>query len=81
MRVYVCEYYIDDKMTAYKNREREKEKSLYGIFANVLNCDIKVSKFKPQLCYYDPFYTNTLEKGMNSLIPQAMGWIIPLVSF
>ena len=32
---------------------------------NVLDCDIIVSKFELQLCYYVHFQTNTLEKGMN----------------
>ena len=40
--------------------------------ANVLDSDIVVSKFKLQLGYYVHFWTNTLGKGMNSLIPPAM---------
>ena len=38
---------------------------------NVLNCSIRiiVSEFEFQLHYYLHFWTNTLGKGMNSLIP------------
>ena len=43
--------------------------SRHGIVANVVDCDIVVSKFKLQSRYYIPFWTNTLAKGMNSLIP------------
>ena len=31
--------------------------------------------------YYVQFRTNTLEKGMNPLVLQAMGWIVPLLFF
>ena len=37
--------------------------------SNILDCDIVVSKFKLQLPYYDHFQTNTLGKGMASLMP------------
>ena len=37
----------------------------YGIVANTLNFNIIVSKFELQLCYYIPFRTNTIGKGMN----------------
>ena len=49
--------------------------------AKVLDCGLKVSNFERQLCYYIPFLTNTLEKGMNTLIPLAMGKIVPLLFF
>ena len=39
----------------------------------VLDCSFEVGKFKPQLYYYIHFQTNTLWKGMNLLIPPAMG--------
>ena len=42
--------------------------------ANVLDCNIVVSKFKLLLCYYVHFQTNTLGKGMNSLISPRL-WI------
>ena len=35
---------------------------------NVPDCDIVVSKFKRQLLYYVPFWTNTLSKGLNPFI-------------
>ena len=44
-----------------------------GAAANVLDYEIVVSEFKLQSCYYIHFQTNTLGKGMNMLIPQAMG--------
>ena len=36
---------------------------------NALYCNLEVSEFKFQICNYVHFWTNTLEKGMNSLIP------------
>ena len=42
-----------------------------GVVANMLVCDIMVSKFKLHLHYYVHIQTNTLEKGMNSLIPTS----------
>ena len=48
--------------------------------ANVLDCDI-VSDFKLQLQNYIHFRTNTLEKGINSFITPAIGWIVPLLFF
>ena len=38
--------------------------------AKVLDCDLEVSEFEFQSCYYGHFQTNTLGKGMNLLIPQ-----------
>ena len=43
---------------------------LYGILANVLDCD---NKFKLHSCYYIHFQNNALEKGMKPLITTAMG--------
>ena len=43
--------------------------SPHGIVVKVLDCSLKVNKFKLQSCYYVPFQTNTLRKGMNPLIP------------
>ena len=40
---------------------------------NILDCNIVVNKFELQLCNYIRFRTNSFRKGMNSLIPQAMG--------
>ena len=45
-----------------------------GVVVNVLDFDIVVSEFEIPLRYYVHFWTNTLEKGMNPLIPfLAMG--------
>ena len=44
-----------------------------GVMVKVMDCGIAVRKFELQSLYYVYFRTNTLEKGMNSLIVQAMG--------
>ena len=46
-----------------------------GVVANMLGCNIVVSEFKHQLCYYVHFWTNILGKDMNLLVtpPPAMG--------
>ena len=43
-----------------------------GVVANKLNCNIIVSEFKLQICYYVHFQTNHLRKDMNSRISLAM---------
>ena len=43
--------------------------SRHTIVVNVLECDIIVSKFELQSCYYIHFWTNTLGKGMNTIYP------------
>ena len=40
-----------------------------GVMANMLHYDIVVSEFKLQSRYCVHFWTNTLEKGVNPLIP------------
>ena len=35
---------------------------------SVLNCGLKVSKFKLQSCHYIHFQTNSLGKGMNIFV-------------
>ena len=47
--------------------------NLRGVVANVLDLDIVVSEFELQFGYIVYFRTNTLWKGMNSLIPSAKG--------
>ena len=47
--------------------------SLHDIVANMLDGDIVVSRLKLQSHYYIHFWTNTLRKGMNPLIPPTMG--------
>ena len=44
-----------------------------GIMVKVLDCEIVVSEFELQSCYYAHFWANTLGKGMNLLILPAMG--------
>ena len=52
-----------------------------GAMTKVLDCGLEVREFKPQSWYYVHFQANTLRKGMNPLILQAMGWIISLLFF
>ena len=49
--------------------------------AKVLNCVLKVSKFKHQLCYCIPFEINTLGGGINPLLSPVMDYIISLMFF
>ena len=44
-----------------------------GAEANVLNCNMVVSVFETQLCYYIYFRTDTLGKGMNTFISPNNG--------
>ena len=46
---------------------------LRGLMVKAMDCGIVVSEFEFQSRYYIPFGTNTLRKGMNSLILPAMG--------
>ena len=52
-----------------------------SVVSNVLDCDVIVSEFELQKNYYIHFWINTLRKGMNLLIPPAMGYIVLLLSF
>ena len=45
----------------------------HGVMVKVLDCGFIVSEFKLQSRYYIYFQTNTLVKGTNPLILQAMG--------
>ena len=47
----------------------------------MLDCNIVVSEFELQSHYYMHFLTNSLRKGMNLLIPPAIGSIVPLPFF
>ena len=47
--------------------------SRHSVVVNVLNCNILVSEFKLQPCYYIHFHINTLGKGIIIFIPPAMG--------
>ena len=44
-----------------------------SVMAKVLDCGLTISEFELQLYYYTHLQTNTLVKGMNSFILQAMG--------
>ena len=46
---------------------------LRGEMGKAMDCEIVVSKFVLQLCYYVNFRANTLRKGMNPLILPAIG--------
>ena len=52
-----------------------------GVMVKAMDCEIVVSEFDLQSCYYVHFQTNTLRKGMNPLILPAMGWIVSLLFF
>ena len=43
-------------------------RKLRGIEANVLDCDIGVSKFEIYSSYYDPYGINALRKSINLII-------------
>ena len=53
--------------------QRTAERSPHGVVANVLNCNIAVSKFELQSLHCIHFWTNTLGKAMNPLISLAIG--------
>ena len=44
----------------------------HGVMVKAMDCEIMVSVFVLQSCYYFHFWTNTLGKGMNLLILPAM---------
>ena len=43
-----------------------------GVMVKAMDCEIVVSEFELQSCYYVHFRANTLGKGMNPLILLAM---------
>ena len=43
-----------------------------GRVASMLDCNIVASEFKFQSCFYVHFWTNTLGKGINFLIPSVL---------
>ena len=45
----------------------------HSVVVNMLDCNVVVSEFKLQSLYYIYFQPNTLGKGMNPLIPPAIG--------
>ena len=54
---------------------------LHGVMVNTRDCVTVVSEFELQSRYYIRFRTNTLGKGMNSLILPLMGEIVSLEFF
>ena len=42
------------------------------VVVDILDCDIKVSKFKPQSCYYIHFWAYILGKDLINLILPAL---------
>ena len=44
-----------------------------GAVARMLDCDIDVTKFEPELRYYIHFQTDTLGKAINTFILRAVG--------
>ena len=46
---------------------------LHGVMVKAMDCGIVVSELKLQSCYYVPFQTNTLGKGMKSPYPPNSG--------
>ena len=47
------------------------------VMVKVMDCGIVVREFELQSLYYVHFRANNLGKGMNPLIVQAMGEIVP----
>ena len=58
------------------NVNRRAEGNLRCVVVNVLTCDIVVTEFELQLCYYVHFWTNILGNGMS---PPAMSYIVLLL--
>ena len=48
------------------------EDSTRSLVANVLHCEFVVNEFEPATRYHSHFWTNTLGKDMNHLIPQQL---------
>ena len=55
--------------------------SVRVVVAKVLNCGLKVSEFELQSRYYVHFWSYTLGKSMNPLIPQVVGQIVSLLFY
>ena len=70
-----------DNTNNYKLRETRERGSSRGVVANVLDCDIILSEFEHQSHNYVHFRTNTLGKGINPLIPPAIGWRVQLLFY
>ena len=44
-----------------------------GVMVKAMDCEIVISEFELQLCFYVHFRANTLGKGMNPFFLPAMG--------
>ena len=66
-RVAVSNSYDDNDYTTGTTRNP------YDALANMLDCNIVVSKFQLQSTYYIHFKANTFRKGMNVPIPPSYG--------
>ena len=59
----------------------ERPPKACGVMVKAMDCGIVVSEFVPKSRYYVHFRANTLRKGMDPLILQAMGLIVPQLFF
>ena len=59
--------------TSIISNNRKERVVPFSVVANVQNCCIVGSEFELSSRYYAHFRINTLEKGMNLVIPPAMG--------
>ena len=65
MQEYLFLFYVVTQIVFSLKQPHMERGAPHGVVANVLDCDIVVSKFEFHLCYYIHFWTNTLGKGMN----------------
>ena len=66
--IFTLSLYIYIERESERDRQTDRLRSPHAIAANMMDSDIVVSRFKLQSHYYIPFWTNTLGKGINSLI-------------
>ena len=66
-------YYVHLVFYLAPETKLKKGESWRSVMAKVLDCSLEVGKFEYQPLYYVYFRTNTLRKGMNSLIFLSMG--------
>ena len=53
--------------------QKRREGGPCGVLVKAMDCEIVVSEFVLQSCFYVHFRANTIRKGMNPLILPAMG--------
>ena len=71
--IYMMRLHAKLEHWAVKWKEKYKTSSPHSVMAKVLDCNLKVSKFKLQSSYHIHFRANILGKGMTSLILPAIG--------